>query len=95
MQRRAMVADAIVADDRLCREPIHLQCELAADRQDFLCEGFLRKLISTRRVRWCNGSTRAFGAFSPGSNPGRTANSILKPKLAFDGNLGRTIMPLP
>jgi N-acetylmuramoyl-L-alanine amidase len=25
-------------------------------------------------VRWCNGSTRPFGGFCPGSNPGRTAN---------------------
>ncbi len=24
-------------------------------------------------VRWCNGSTRPFGGFCPGSNPGRTA----------------------
>ena len=31
--------------------------------------------LSPGVVRWCNGSTEVFGAFSLGSNPGRTATS--------------------
>lgn len=27
---------------------------------------------SFHTVLWCNGSTQVFGAYSPGSNPGRT-----------------------
>src|SRR2546421_9007346 len=33
-------------------------------------------VLSGSLVRWCNGSTEVFGAFSRGSNPRRTANGL-------------------
>src|ERR1041385_8185088 len=41
---------------------------------DLFCSPHGGPLVFSRRVRWCNGSTRVFGALCPGSNPGRTAN---------------------
>src|SRR3989442_1603097 len=35
-------------------------------------------------VRWCNGSTEVFGAFSRGSNPRRTATSLRSESLRHD-----------
>src|SRR5512133_491955 len=42
-------------------------------RQLLLCAGALQKLTFLIVVRWCNGSTRVFGALCHGSNPCRTA----------------------
>ena len=34
--------------------------------------GRCETVTSPFTVLWCNGSTQVFGAYSPGSNPGRT-----------------------
>ena len=56
--------------------PLHLAAGLVksqpvAGRNDSV--GFSAGLAGFA-VRWCNGSTEVFGAFSRGSNPRRTAN---------------------
>ena len=45
----------------------------------FLCAGAGPPLICAGLVRWCNGSTRVFGALCHGSNPCRTA-TLAEPK---------------
>jgi hypothetical protein len=40
----------------------------------FLCANGARPVVCASLVRWCNGSTRVFGALCHGSNPCRTAS---------------------
>src|SRR6266511_3162132 len=46
-------------------------------------------------VRWCNGSTEVFGAFSRGSNPRRTASQHYAPPMLPDGPEMRANHPIP
>src|SRR6266545_3758381 len=46
-------------------------------------------------VRWCNGSTEVFGAFSRGSNPRRTASQHYAPPMLPDGPEMRANHPMP
>src|SRR5512141_2968391 len=47
------------------------------------CAASNRALFCPRLVRWCNGSTRVFGALCHGSNPCRTATSCQKRVCSF------------
>lgn len=47
-------------------------------------ESRVRVSPGSHTVRWCNGSTRVFGALCIGSNPIRTTNAILTQLVEYD-----------
>ena len=57
----------------------HSPCIGSAAQTFFLCAGAVWPLICAGHVRWCNGSTRVFGALCHGSNPCRTASFPVLP----------------
>src|SRR5437867_7899784 len=89
-------AKTLHLDANRCRS-LHLVAACAknsnvAERLGFIefCAGLAGFL-----VRWCNGSTEAFGAFSPGSNPGRTAKRPARLPQSFAGTFSCSGCPIP